>query len=350
LDDNEVFQGTSDWKGTQGSSIYPVTFNSTKAGLYHLTIHVLIPSQSGLVQYRREQIRVLPGAVVPENVGLSGGGSKGGTIGKPAQLLFQARDKYFNPVLSAGVDWFAVQIVSATGVKTYYKAVHVKGQVAAMIHGASFSGLQNTGSISPDEKLLQEEGYWKLDYTVPPANGQTKSFKINTYYADSSTLSNPDNAEASITSGEAAMVKESQGTATAGGTLRAVSDNWPIIAGSVFGAALVLALAGYTYWRLQRYRPKYLLEKQRAEEAERHLREMAEEVDIIPGGRDFEAVGGATVSANPLHEAYQLKHKPKEELEMIDDPKDVKMEISRPAIRKEFQPQRTGAAAKFTED
>jgi len=68
---------------------------------------------------------------------------------------------------------------------------------------------------------------------------------------------------------------------------------------------------GYGAFRLSRYRPKYILEKKKADDMQQVLDDMNAEA-ILPGARDYAAVGAAFTTTNPLHEANQLN---KEQLE-----------------------------------
>jgi len=196
-----------------------------------------------------------------------------------------------------------------------------------------------SSSLSVEEQLLATYGFFSVQYVVPNVDDET--YTINVGFVSASSVS--DGMKGSdiyaMTSLVGTWTAQSADTALANTNVNSFSDNWGLITAAAGGGTVGLALVGYGGWRLQRYRPKYLHTRKRAESAERQLADMADEVDVIKGNRDFEAVGAATVSANPLHEAYQMKTDADRGVELMENPDGVvKDHAVRQANRREIAP------------
>jgi len=290
-----------------------------------------------------QTIRITPGAVEPKNGYVyPGTGLKGGIENTVALVLMQSRDIFGNKVeTKAGGDSYVVRIASSKGI-----VYHVSGYTyPGGIRDNTTDSFPNE-TMTAEEEVLKSDGFWRVRYTVP-AVGSAK-YNVTVIYANATKLMNLQNGlgfavvdYAPLFSDPNAIVitnAQAQASPATGGTVGAFNDNATVIGASVGAGAVVLALGGYGMWRLQRYRPKYLEQRARAEEAEEELRNMAVEIDVIPGGQDYESVGAAIVSVNPLHQAYQLKKaQNQEEMGQIDEPKDIVEDRgSRKAFRKEL--------------
>jgi len=181
-----------------------------------------------------------------------------------------------------------------------------------------------------------------VKYEIP--NVGDGYYNITVFLVDDSTVTEVMNATDIMSLSSAKVVYTGTAFAsdkvTSPPNIDSFTDDWGMIALMTVGGAFGLGLICYGGWRLQRYRPKYLKERHRAESAEKVLADMADEVDVIQGGREYEAVGAANVSANPLHPAYHLKTDAnKNEVELMEGPSGVVADqAARQVVRKELAP------------
>jgi len=345
---NEKFSGDAQWRALRDNT-YALTYSSTKSGHFKLNVKVFVPSENALVPMQEVAVVVFPGPADLGKCHVGGAGLSKGVAEKPAQLLIQLRDQYENVVHGVGSSNFVVKVTSSTGVDSFWKSQYSAPTQPLSFHGleaqlSRFSTLQKT--LTADEQLLAPDGYFWLDYTVPKIASSNK-FKITIYWYDKGQFSDTEAPESIAASTQAKEVYTGEAEADVAGpkpSLRqSLRDRLSIILPILFALIIAALMAAYALYRSRRYRPKYLLQKQKAADAERALMEMAEEIDVIPGSRPYEAVGAATVSANPLHPLYSSGSPKKKDLTAVEDPNDVKMKRALQPIRHEFKPQRPGA-------
>jgi len=272
----------------------------------------------------------------------------------------QSRDAFNNIIPAAGGGLYLVQVVSPAGISNYYTARYcspgsttcpLNSSIDAILTQTSVAAVNTTdtfATLTAEELLQASNGFWKINYPVPLRSATAGSnFSISIYYGNMSEYQSGDTAQAILARNStvkvAGPVAASASPATTNGT--GTGDNWGVIALGVGSGAVFLSAVGYGAWRMQRYRPKYKEQKTRADAAEQMLQDMADEVDVIPGGRDWDAIGAATVTLNPLHPASTMKADEVKRLQQIHDPQAAMLE-NRGVVRKEFAPKavaRTGA-------
>jgi hypothetical protein len=325
------------------SNKYFVTFYSTVTGLYSLTIRAFLPSQGGFLVFRTISIKVTAGDVVPASTSGSGAGMSGGVVGQQSQLLIQTRDQYENVVQEERGLWVVVKVMqdnpdSEEAPPTYAMSTYRPPSTNQCVSPGPLYVLEssNIDDLTPDEQLLSSEGYFEVFYQIPRVGPYTLTV----------FLARKDEVDASMDGAAILALPSTKETfsntalSRAAGSEFTTEDNMGLIIGLVLGSIVLASASMYGLWRLRRYREKYHVEKRRADAAEKDLEEMAAEIDIIPGRRDYEAIGAATVTANPLHELhtnYPIVAPPP--VPAIEDPHDITMRSEEPAaIRKEFKP------------
>eukprot|EP00475_Leptophrys_vorax_P005832 TRINITY_DN1352_c0_g1_i1.p1 TRINITY_DN1352_c0_g1~~TRINITY_DN1352_c0_g1_i1.p1 ORF type:complete len:1298 (+),score=410.60 TRINITY_DN1352_c0_g1_i1:152-4045(+) len=364
LGGNQFISGSSNVVQIPNTGMYSISYQSNTTGSWNLNIAVLkVENQAAGVQtfvsFANVPITVAPGAINPANAKVFGSGLAGGTEGSNALILMQSRDNFNNVVPGASGGLYIVQVVNPSGVSNYYAARYCFPGAAscplnssiditltqAQAQVAALNTTDQFATLSAEEMLSIGAGFWKINYPVPLRSATAgNNFSISVFYGNLSEFQSGDTAAVILARNStvrvAGPIQAAASAATTTGT--ATADNWGVVALGVGSGAVVLSAIGYAGWRLQRYRPKYKQEKARADAAEQMLQDIADEVDVVPGGRDWDAVGAATVTLNPLHPASTMKSEDIKRLQQIHDPQSAMHDTSRGAVRKEFAPKMMG--------
>jgi hypothetical protein len=341
--DGSTVSGTVSVSGSTDSNNYFFYVSATQRGYYTLAINTYYPPSESFLAFKEIGITVNPGS--RDHAEVQGSGLAGGNERSTQSFFIRSQDVYDNVISSKGDDYYIAQITSSKGT-SYYKAQYTQSG------GVRESGWSTDGfalfrkfgtlaasSLSVEEQLIQTYGFFSIQYVVP--NIDNEEFTITVGHLSASSVSDGSTGETiwAQSTHVGTWTGKSADTAIASTNVDSFSDNWGLITAAAGGGMVGLALVCYGGWRLQRYRPKYLHQRKRAESAEQQLADMADEVNVIQGNRDFEAVGAATVSANPLHDAYHMKYEPPQEVLLMDGPEGVvKENAPRQVNRKELAP------------
>jgi hypothetical protein len=265
----------------------------------------------------------------------------GGVIGQQSQLLIQTRDK-FNNVVEDERGILIIAKVFHTSVdnqvqSTYATGVYRPPTLSQCFSQGSFYVLQSSiDDLTAEEQVLAPEGYFELFYLTP----RVGQFNFTIYLADKDEVGALTDGDAIIALPSTKQAFTSTALSRRAGSGLSTEDNVGLIIGLILGSIVLSAASMYGVWRLKRYRQKYHTEKKRADEAEKDLQDMAAEIDIIPGGREYDAVGAATVTANPLHE-LNANRSDAPMVQAVEDPTEVTMKSERPVtVRREFKPEK----------
>lgn len=222
-----------------------------------------------------------------------GKGLDGGDALSRARIFIQAADRYGNAIRQKGDHEFVLL---------------VEHEEETLLYVANYSDPSSPGFCGFDESLssssleiqvLSANGFWFFDYEIPLISRiGAANYNLSIIYTTSRQLNEhgdiPSNSSM-LTSSIAASVSYASGDGSSNGFI--------YIALSVFFGILLLSVAGYSAFRMYRYRAKYKRERARAVSMIETLNNMTTETALF--GDDAGAVGGATVSKNPLHPLNQ---------------------------------------------
>jgi len=301
------------------SNRYFIPFSTQVTGYYQILIKANVFSQGGIVPFRALTIRVLADEIVPEFTSISGDGVSGGVTGQQSQLLIQARDRFLNAVddLRNKVPFVVVQPgngVDSSRDITFWPAIWRPGTQSICFSGVNFFSLEaGIDDVTPEEAAISSTGYFETYYQTP----RPGQFTIKIYLTDASLVGPSADFSEILQRNETVLAVTTSAVSREAAAFVQVQDQTGLIVGLTFAVLVLLVVSIYGGWRLRRYRSKYKTEKARADVAEKDLQEIAAEIDIIPGGRDFNAVGGGIITTNPLHEvndahrntlAHEMEH------------------------------------------
>jgi len=285
---------------------YQFPWSATVAGQYSLQILVRETSnnaQDDYLNFAPHQIQVFPGDLNLTQTKFAGAGMIGGIQSTAAQAVIQLRDSYQNVLLD--VSGTLVVTISYEGVNSSYVANY-------SAPSASFLPAATTG-LTKNQKAQQTifdavrgtyapAGFYEVVYHVPDIISGYTSYTIVVRHSNSAA--NGRNASTVLSEDvmTTVLVKDASVTAAEGYWV----NNWPYLLGGLAAAAVALAGFGYATHRLYRYRYKYKVEKDKALEMEGHLDEMATEANLVSSAHEWHAVGGGSITVNPLHDAYRV--------------------------------------------
>jgi len=255
---------------------YLFSYVANKAGYYTFEIMVDVEAYGGLISFKEQNVYVSPAAYESSTVA---GDVSGGIQESEKTLTIKSLDVYLNPSDSARTDLYVVE--------TNYQGTKV-------LTVAKFQLDKTT-----------RQGSWTGTYKVPKITNDVEDFDI---FVNHAFLN--EGEDATKLTAEAILQKSSNTRVFAGAAqitapASYLADNWPWIAGVCAGAALLLSGFGYMSFRLYRYKPKYKDARIRADEAEKMVNDINDEQILVGGANDWNAVGGATVTANPLHDLHK---------------------------------------------
>ena len=330
--------GNVSWVADKNSNRYTVNFVATETGFYLLALKAFVPSQKGYLLMRAIPIRVVAADLDRSVATVSGDGLSGGVSGEPSQLLVQTRDKYSNIVQDQRDTLVVVRITSTSSEPSFYLSTYREATVSECYTLTGFySTLQSSFSIddlTAEEQLLVADGYYEVYYSTPAVG----PYQVSVFLANATAAAGELNGRVIAELPSSTLAFNAVATSRPSGFSVTGEENLGLILGLSIGLLVVVAVSGYGMWRLRRYRQKYKMQRERAEIAEKDLQDMAAEIDIIPGGKDHEAVGAATVTPNPLHELYASTGSSTSK-DLVETGQDVTMTATRTDLaRQEFKP------------
>jgi hypothetical protein len=177
-----------------------------------------------------------------------------------------------------------------------------------------------TRPLFDTDKTLYSDGFFRVFFNVPQIVFGDANYTVEVYRINTQTTSDITAWSGKVGHSSSVLVKSYNFKIAPSndGDNGAIQVNLAVVIGAAAGCFFITGV-GYGAFRLGRYRPKYKVEKARADENEQVLDEMRDEGNLA-GGRDYMAVGNAVVTLNPLHEAYQLDINARKQYAMEKNP------------------------------
>eukprot|EP00475_Leptophrys_vorax_P030280 TRINITY_DN45252_c0_g1_i1.p1 TRINITY_DN45252_c0_g1~~TRINITY_DN45252_c0_g1_i1.p1 ORF type:complete len:1301 (-),score=299.14 TRINITY_DN45252_c0_g1_i1:75-3977(-) len=335
---------------TNGLGTYTFTLSQTKACSYQMYFYYYSARDQAFAPFvagSSDVIVVYAGPVAlpnPQNDthNIAGNGKATGVQGTLTYLQVQMKDLYGN-IVENDRNGYIILNINYQGSQTQYAGWYCIGTdscpkvLPRAILKTEITDPSVTNLTAEDSQYVAQ-GFWKCPYIVPTiAQNGVQTFTIEVWYGNYSTyipgtdFNTLKSMMTQIYSGNA-HVDYSGATAT----ISPLEDNWQAVAIGIIVGSVFLTLVMYGAWRLTRYRTKYVIERKRAEKAERELVEIGREVDVIPN-KDW-GTGDDNLTTNPLLNMQKPgTTDPKKDKDQVDDP-DINMKKDRGAIRQEFRP------------
>ena len=293
---------TSSLSADTQTSTYSLVTTTSLSGYYKVSISVFVKDQ-GYVSFSEYATFVEASSLSLPHCEIEGGGLVGGDALDTTRIYILGADEFKNAVREQSSHVFILQVTTLSlGSSEVFIANYSQPTSDGFCGGYD----ESLTDLLPIEQVLSGNGFWSFTYEIPQNNEIGESlYSVSMYHTDSSLI-NQTAYDLGIVPADHTFISSEEPSSYSYASGEADSDEWEIQALAVMGGILGLSLSGYAGWRMHRYREKYKTERKQADSMEVIMEQIDDENLLVKGsdGMDWQSVGAAHVSMNPLHPAF----------------------------------------------